>query len=691
MTGRGKYLAGCGILAGLLLGGTVGHGVEFEQQFMVQQGRFACGVGFGPAFGFGQPIQQAPTDQTQDGFVVAASGVAIQDTPAGEALKLIEEGQWVKAIQAIESLSDTDAGLVVDERGVLRPLSAMKSALIASMPEQGRRTFNKLNDPSANAKLAQAEATTDLQEQARAFKAIVDDYALCDASAQAALRIGDIRFEQGRFSEAAAYYGFAAEHPATTADDPALMARRLTALSRAEQWKTFDQLAEYARFRHADTTITLAGQDTPLQTVITQLVESRGDIPIDRPTDDTRELHLPKATEFAYERPLIDEDKIKWLRQLATNNNLAGIIDQTIAPTIASDGQRLFTLAVGRVEKINPETGTALWQFGNTDEAIQAIQSRMHNMASGYHQSLSLHGDTLLATIPHKQNVSQAYLYALNAETGEEKWNLRDILRRSNESVVGTPIVVDEMVYLVTYKSSQELLLRAIQLDSGTEVSQLVLGKASKHAHINSPAELSPRLTMGQSHLLVQTNNGAMIAVQPHSMKIAWAYSQKIRPSGVAMMRRHGFAVDNALSRHTGDIVAVDGMVVGKDTRTNRVVAFREYDAAMLWETQTDSDATIVHHDDQHIYVLGKELVALNRRTGERVWWTPHHGERSGKPVFTRDACLIAGSQRFCRIDLATGNLTHYREDMTSAAALHVVGEQLIGITDQHLVAIPLP
>lgn len=687
MTGRSKFLAGCGVAIGVLFGGSLGHG--WEQQ-LAWGGRMQFEGGFGMPFI--QPgIQHAPTEQSQDGFVVSASGVALEDTPAGKALQLIEQGQWVKAIQAIESLSDSDQGLVVDQRGVLRPLSAMKSALIASMPEEGRRTFCKLNDPAANAKLKQAQTTADLQAQADAYKAIVDDYALCDAAAQAALRMGDIRFEQGRFNEAAAYYGFAAQHPATTADDPALMARRLTALSRAQQWKTFDKLAEYARFRHADTKITIAGRAAPLQSFITQLVESRGEVTIDRPAAESHKLALPKTTEFEYKRPLIDEQQLKLLRQLAMNNNLGSIIDQAIAPVVATDGERLFTLALGEVARLNPETGTALWQFGDSDQAVKAIQSRMHYLASGYHQSLTIHGDTLLASIPDKQNVTRAHLFALDAKTGKEKWNLRDILRNNNESVVGQPLVIDELLYLTTYNSSQALKLRVINLADGTEVSQLALGKASKGAHMNAPAELSPRLTMGQSHLLVQTNNGAMIAINPSTMKIAWAYSQKIRPSGVAMMRRHGYAVADALARHTGDVVAIDGMVVTKDTRTNRVVAFREYDAAMIWEAEADSDSTIVHHDEQHIYVLGKELVALDRSTGQRVWWTPHPGEKSGQPVFTRDACLIAGNTRFCRIDLATGKLTHYREDLTESAELHLVGQQLVGVSPKGISAIRLP
>lgn len=689
MAGRSKLgsqgLVRCGLVIGVLCGGTAALG---EQLFMQNEV-------FGWDRGFGRPfvpqVQHVPTEQSQDGFVVSASGTAIQDTPAGKALKLIEEGQWVQAIQAIESLDATDSKLVIDEQGVLRPLSAMKSALIASMPEEGRRTFCKLNDPAANAKLAQALAADELNDRAQAFKSIVDSYALCDAAASAAEHLGDIRFEQGRFNEAAAYYRFAAEHPAATPDDAGMMLRRLTALSRAEQWVAFDALAEYARFRHPQATVQVAGEDAAMSTLIAGLLESRNEQPDHAGTGSPTRLTLPTSAGLEYNLDLIAEDHLALLRQHAMNNNMVGVLDETIAPLVASDGDRLFTLALGSVAQLNPQTGTDLWRVGDPNETVQKLSQRMYELANGYHQSLVVHEDTLLATLPGKKNDLTAYLVAMSAENGQTRWSSYDMLRRNNEGVVGEPLVIDEVVYFVSYRSTLELTLYAVRLSDGAEVGKLALGSASKGPNENAPAELSPRLTMGQSHLLVQTNNGALIAVDPSTMHIAWAYTQKIRQSGINMMRRRGLYVADATARHIGDVVAKDGLVIAKDTRTNRVVALREYDAAMVWMADSDADSTVVHHDNKHVYVLGEQLVALDRRTGERVWWTPHPGDEAGRPVFTEDACLIAGNLRLCRIDLSTGKLTQYREDVSSPAALHVVGNQLISVDTQRITAIRLP
>ncbi|MEO0474726.1 MAG: PQQ-binding-like beta-propeller repeat protein [Planctomycetota bacterium] len=687
MTGCGsrlnRWLIRCGLVFGVLWGGSTSLGFEVMFDGPVLGGRWG-----GP---FVPQVQHMPTAQTQDGFSVAASGTAIQDTPAGEALKLIEAGEWVKAIQAIESLDDTEDKLVVDERGVLRPLSTMKSALIASMPDEGRSTFRKLNDPAADTRLAEAVEMVALDQRAAALKSIVDSYALCDAAADAAKQLGDIRFEQGRFNEAAAYFRFAAKHPAEKPDDPALMARRLTALSRAGQWNAFNELAEYARFRHPETTIRIAGQDAPLQAFITDLVASRGDQPV-QPREHTHgELKLPDSIELEYDVELIDENTRRVLRQQAQNNNLGGIIDQMVAPRIASDGKRLYTLALGSVARLNPETGTELWRSGDMNASVQQLSQRMYHIMGGYHQSLTVHGDTVLAALPGKNSRLHMYLHAIDAETGEVRWSASDILRSNNETVVGDPLVIDDMVYYVSYRSTQDLTLRAVRLDNGIEAGKLALGKVSKGPHMNTPAELSPRLTMGQSHLMVQTNNGALIAVNPTEMSVAWAFTQKIRESGMQMMRRRGIMVANAVARHTGDVIAEGGIVIAKDTRTNQVVAFREYDAALVWSAEADADSTIVHHDSQHVYVLGEELVALDKRTGERVWWTDHPGTRSGAPVFTHDACLVAGNERLCRVDLQTGKLTQYQEDHAGAAALQVVGQQLIGVTDEGITAIRLP
>jgi|GEM_PF-2083287 len=686
MAGRSKHLIRFGVVATMLAGVSIAQG----EIFLDGQQAFGWRCGVGMPFMPQRPV--ANTQETQDGFSVIAGGTAIQETAAGKAIELIAAGEWVKAIQTIESLSEDDHSLVLDEAGVLRPLSSLKSALIASMPEEGRRTFCRLNDPAANTKLQEAQRLIKLQDKAQAYAALVNDYALCDAAAAAAETLGDIRFEQGRFDEAAELYRFASDHPAAASDDPMLTARRLIALSRAKQWKSFDTLAEYTRFRHPETAVELGAQSTKLVELISQLAVQRTETPSHQPSHHDGTLALPKDAEPEFDRPLVDKTTMKMMRQFAINNNMAGVFEQLTAPVVAADAEGLYTLAFGSLARLDPVTGSDLWRVGDQNAATQRLQQRMYELNTGYHQSLTIHEDTLLAVVPHQQRVSSSNLHAHDVKTGEQRWDWHTATGTSNrESVVGEPLVIDDKIYFMSYRSSMELVLNIVNASDGSKVKNVVLGKASKGANMQSPGELSPRLTMGQGHLLVQTNNGALIAVDPIDSKVAWAFSQKIRPSGLQMLRTHGQFAPGSVAWHTGEVVARDGLVIAKDTRNKTVVAFREHDAARVWIAEAGADATIVHTDKQHVYVLGEELVALDIRTGERVWWTPHPGDASGQPIFTEDACLIAGNERLCRIDLTTGKLTNYREDITDRADLMVIDRQIVHVTKDRISGFRLP
>ncbi|MGB0766810.1 MAG: PQQ-binding-like beta-propeller repeat protein [Phycisphaeraceae bacterium] len=665
-----------------------GEDVIFVPQ---QMPAFRCGVGLP----FMPQVAVADTRETQAGFLVGASGRTIDETPAGEVLKRIEAGEWVKAIQSIEALSASDGGLVLDDRGVLRPMSTLKSALIASMPAEGRRVFSRLNDAAALAKLREAKAQDDVDRQATQLAEVVNDYSLCDAAADAAAALGDLRFEAGRFDEAAALYRFAAEHPATRADDPLMIARRLVALMRSGDRGSFDALAEYARFRHADTRVDLGGQSRRLTDWLDELAGSLPTPPDTTPQTPRDALALPGPADEQYDRPLIDESFIKMMRQFAMSNNVTGLFDRVTQPVVTiddNDGGRLFTYALGSLARLDPETGSDLWRTGDRQALAKRMQQRMYDLHQGFHQSLSIHGDTLLAVLPTARRTQISNLLAVDPDTGNTKWDWHSATGASGrEGVVGEPMVHDDRVYFTTLRDASDLVLHVARLADGSKLREQPLGKVSKGQNMHSPGEMSPRLTLGRSHLLVQTNNGALIALDHESLDVAWAYTQNIRPSGIQSLRTHARLPPDSIAKHTGQVIADQGLVFAKDTRTSRVVAFREHDAALLWTAPTDPDATIVHYDQRHIYILGEQLVALDRDTGEPIWWTPHPGPTAGQPVFTEDACLVAGNQRFCRIDLNTGKLTRYREELAGRADLHAVDRRLLRVTPDRITAFDQP
>jgi len=108
--------------------------------------------------------------------------------------------------------------------------------------------------------------------------------------------------------------------------------------------------------------------------------------------------------------------------------------------------------------------------------------------------------------------------------------------------------------------------------------------------------------------------------------------------------------------------------VLSKDSRDDTLHCIREEDAARLWSATVDAHATIIHTDQRHVYLLGHELVAIDLETGQRVWWSPHHGPNARPPTFTDSQCLIAGPRRTCAIDLETGKVTDYNDNLPTSA-----------------------
>ena len=104
-------------------------------------------------------------------------------------------------------------------------------------------------------------------------------------------------------------------------------------------------------------------------------------------------------------------------------------------------------------------------------------------------------------------------------------------------------------------------------------------------------------------------------------------------------------------------------------TTDNQLIALRESDTVRMWSAKIDPGATLVHTDSRHAYLLGDELVAIDLASGERAWWTSHHGSAGIAPAFTATHALIAGPRRTCRIDLATGKVDGYREDIPAGAS----------------------
>jgi len=386
--------------------------------------------------------------------------------------------------------------------------------------------------------------------------------------------------------------------------------------------------------------------------------------------------------------PMLNKNVYEGLQSTAVRNRLTGVFEQVIAPVMEVNDGRLFTLCMGSVARIDPATGNDIWRVGDANQFAQKIMNRMYNLQSGFHQQVVCVGDTLLAVSPQAENPIRSDLTAYNADSGEVKWDWKK--NGTGHYVQGRPVVTGDRIYAITNTGNIDINLTVISLDNGKVLSTQKLGTPVNDERMGAPAEMSPRLTLGEQYLFVQTNNGALLALNPKDNSIAWAFTQRIRESQINAMRRLGRRYTNSMSLHNGEVIARNGMVYAKDTRANHIHAFNEQEATLAWQIECEDDATLVHIDDRYLYMLGSELVALDLKTGERVWWTPHPGDESGTPIFTDKTCLIAGNKRLCSVDLSNGKVTEYNEDIAEHATLMRAGNHLIQLTYQVLTSYDL-
>lgn len=657
---------------------------QFRNQVVIQRGGAAVAVRMGPVDGrkivlVGNDLADEHTGPRTDGFQVAAGGAAIEDTAAGEAITHLDNRDWFKAISAIEQLGEAeDDQLVVDRSGVLRPVSSLRQSLIEALPEEGRQVFRMLNGPAADAKLAEARELGDLAERGVALEVVLNRYALCDAAAKAASGLGDLRFEAGRFDEAADLYAIAAKHVGSPPDDARLMCKRLHALARAGRWSGFDELAQYANFRHGQTTVELGGKPVALAQVVQTLSANRDVQPVG-PVLDSPPLILPTASYPTFSIRLSDEKQDYILRAVAQQNRFAGNLNEILHPAVVAGHGRVYTLHVDNLVASDAQTGSELWRQGDPEESAVQISNNFYYLQMDYQQSLVLHDQTLLVTNSDPESMNWSRLRAIDSKTGQERWNSRSVGAIANESFVGRPTVIGETVYCVAREGAGNALkLIGMSLDSAGGAWSVPLGTAVPDPNWNQPVDLQPRVVMGDRYLIVLTNNGAVIAVDPQTKAIAWAYAYPILAS--TRQRRGRFELPTA-----GGVVCQGGVVFSKDTRDNRIHAIRERDGLRLWSLPVRNDETLIHADERHLYLLGDQLTALDLATGKAVWWSPHAGSEAGTPIFTRTECLVLGNQRTCRIDLTTGKVSAYRDDLATENRLGglVQTGDMIGFVDR--------
>ena len=172
--------------------------------------------------------------------------------------RFARRGAWERATKALYAIPEAQANRFVDgQDGFIIPVARKRRAVLAGLSHEGRAAYRLFYDDQAKKLLDEAEGPTEQATLERIFSA----YFLTTVGDNAADRLGDLYFEQGRFDRAADCW-LAVLRERTDSDlSPALMAvKAALALARAGRRSEIDAIRRELSDRFADEVVTIGGR-----------------------------------------------------------------------------------------------------------------------------------------------------------------------------------------------------------------------------------------------------------------------------------------------------------------------------------------------------------------------------------------------------------------------------------------------
>ncbi|HEY2157566.1 MAG TPA: hypothetical protein VGH33_18200 [Isosphaeraceae bacterium] len=164
--------------------------------------------------------------------------------------RFARRGAWERATKALYAIPEAQASRFVDgQDGFIIPVSRKRRAVLAGLSPEGLAAYRLFYDADAQKLLDQAEGPAEQATLERIFSA----YFPTTVGDNAADRLGDLYFEQGRFDRAADCWLAVLRERLDSELSPALMAvKAALALARAGRRSEIDALRRELSGRFAD-------------------------------------------------------------------------------------------------------------------------------------------------------------------------------------------------------------------------------------------------------------------------------------------------------------------------------------------------------------------------------------------------------------------------------------------------------
>ena len=599
-------------------------------------------------------VGQVGTGDQHQGFVTRKQPAAV-----GEAFEDFERYRdhqaWEKAFAALAKVSDAAGDrLVAGPDGLAVPVPVKVRRELLSLPPDGREAYRLFNDPKAQQLFKQATATPPGAGEAAVddvplLRQLVDQYFVTAVGDQAADRLGDALFEAGDFAGAEACWRLVVdEYPDTTLSTPLLQVKRAVALADAGQAAAFEQVRAAVHDRYAGQAVHLGGRDADAAAYVDGLAVRGGRSPTTAPADAP--LALPASDEAAWQVPLLDESTAKQVESRLMNfgwGRLAGEILAAVPP-VAADAKRVYVTWYGATLAVDVRTGKLLWRTASPSAVAEGLLSGMMqgNAPSVGGSGIALAGpDRVLVVGPAAAAAANngrrgrvvvngviqnpggtPSLTCLAADTGRAVWTT-SVGPMSAMTFVGPPLVGQGgdkgCVYAVATDGPKgEYALLSVGLADGVMRAKVMLGTPQfpTDPYRGQPLPRPPALLARGGRVLVLTNDGAVLCVDPAGGRLDWAFTFPPQPDAMGNVY-YNYAAPPPPDAPGAMAVAGSTLVV-KECGSTTMYGIDLSGPSISWHRPVDAASGLAAVAGDDLVMVGPSVDAIDGATRAMRWST---------------------------------------------------------------------
>ncbi|WP_169977238.1 outer membrane protein assembly factor BamB family protein [Tautonia rosea] len=603
---------------------------------------------------------------------------------------------WERAFKALDGIPDEQNERFVDrDDGFIIRVSERRRGLLASLPPEGREAYRLFADAEAQRLLDLAVGEQEEETLERLFASSF----LTSSGDDAADRLGDLRFQQGRFDRAAeCWLAILRDYPDSDLPPAQIAVKAALALHRAGRASEVEELRRDIEGRYAGEEVVIAGSPEEAETFLDRVLDEPE--PEDSASADPSKKPAPVlgATEAAAWQVRFGDSVVAGMTEQEQQQWRVNPLSLTV-PGTATDGSRLFVNYLSYLFAVDLTTGKMLWRSAPFHDLNTAVSQNQGRMIDPSRYLVVAVGDRLLSLERdlRDQNYNAPFrLVCRRSDSGDVVWQSTDLSELAGLDLIGPPLPVGDRVFVVgrTFMNQQPqqgpgLFVLAIQPSHGKVLWKAEVGtlrQDQQRYYYGVPfQEAQPQLVHRGGAVFLDTHAGVLVRLDAETGDLAWGYAYETDP--VSGSGGRVFVSSNRIPdpvTAAGRPVEVDGALLVKGAKSGRIAAIDPDRMTLRWDRPMARSARLLGAVEGSVILGGPEVDALDVDS-RRLEWSIRlpGGSYDGRPIIRNDGIWHLTPRGIFELDSQTGRVRRIvRGDDTGS-----IGGDLL-LTDCWLLAV---